>query len=1257
MFDVKRIAVARLQSRETFFLGQASATTLHFECVGTFVSPKSKIPNHLTMRKTHSSQSGLFNLRTLFAFTLCSAATLLALVSFATVSPAGGTLSPANPQITYTGGPFLVPTNASDNAAGPVTCDSGANPCEDFNLTIDVPQSYKDTHTTDVVKIEISWTDPSGGQDLDAWLVNNPETTPYPAHAGNGSANPEVIMVQLSTIPAGPHQYFVRVAPFVSTGQTYTGKISLLTPAVPPPPPPPPPPGASPRYYNYAPGPGIGENSGEPSIGYNLTSHKAMFIAGLQTLRVTFPVTGACDGLWEDVSYVVTKTKSLDPILFTDQGTHRTFVSQLDSVVPPASPVLIGLNSFMAFTDDDGANWLPAQINPPDGSYDHQSVGGGPYPPGLPLGLDPNYPNAVYYCSQAGVTAFCSRSDTGGLTFNRSVPIYNALTDGCGGIHGHVKVAPDGTVYVPNRGCGGVQAITVSENAGTTWVVRKVQGAGFSAQPPPGILDPSLAIASDGTLYFSWISGEGDGGHAHVAVSHDKGVTWTNDTDIGALQGLHNCVFNEAVAGDPDRAAVGFLGTTETGDHQADAFKGTWYAFVAHTYDGGQTWVTVNATPNAPVQREAGIWNQGGNSPLRNLLDFNEITKDEKGRVLYGFSDGCIDGCETGGPNSFSSKATIAKQSGGKGLLAAFDPVEPVVPQSACLSGRRDDIGSYLTWRVPDNGGAPLDSYKIFRSIPGGPFTQVGATPGGKSSFTDRSADPAVATYRYKIVAHNSQGDGADSNPIDLTVTPRPPLTGACDLPGIQLVTDPTGDESDTLPQHDITSVSIAEVKDNDATGSASKIQFTIKVANLSTIPPSWRWSVRFGVPRYNPPPITVLGQTVPQEDWFVSMISSDGAAPAFTYGTTGVPQNAARFFTTIGTLDGASNVQPDGTITLVLPKSALQSHAICTGTCGPLSPGQPINMTLGSVRFSPPSEIPGAGGTNETIPDTTGGAAYALRQANLCLPNTPPLAHLSVNVESGLAPLAVTLDGSNSIDPDAIDTIASYTFNFGDGSDDVTQASPIISHSFAKPGFYAVKLVVADSRGLVSSNIDQHLIQVDTPLVRIDSEKMHGSVPFDIKLPTTGTAGVECRTPGPGNSYQIIYTFLRNLTSVGGASVAQGPAGAGVDTNTSGIGPAPNQYTVNLIGVTNAQHIQVKLDGVHDAGGAILDNVVARMDVLVGDTTGNGFVNSADVSQTQAQSGQAVTESNFRQDVTANGFVNSADVSVVQSKSGTSLP
>jgi len=60
---------------------------------------------------------------------------------------------------------------------------------------------------------------------------------------------------------------------------------------------------------------------------------------------------------------------------------------------------------------------------------------------------------------------------------------------------------------------------------------------------------------------------------------------------------------------------------------------------------------------------------------------------------------------------------------------------------------------------------------------------------------------------------------------------------------------------------------------------------------------------------------------------------------------------------------------------------------------------------------------------------------------------------------------------------------------------------------------------------------------------------------------------------------------------------------------------------------------------------------------VLAGDTTANRIVNSSDIAQTQSQSGQPVTASNFREDVTVNGEINSSDISFVQANSGTALP
>jgi RHS repeat-associated protein len=168
-------------------------------------------------------------------------------------------------------------------------------------------------------------------------------------------------------------------------------------------------------------------------------------------------------------------------------------------------------------------------------------------------------------------------------------------------------------------------------------------------------------------------------------------------------------------------------------------------------------------------------------------------------------------------------------------------------------------------------------------------------------------------------------------------------------------------------------------------------------------------------------------------------------------------------------------------------------------------------------------------------------------------------------------------------------------------------------------------------------------------PLTAV-SRKIHGSAgTFNIALPLVGTPGIECRTGGANNAHQIVVTFPRTVT-LSGASVTSGTG----SVSGSPIVTDGTTVTINLTGVTNAQTITVTLAGVND--GITTNNVNINMGVLAGDTTGNGFANSADVSQTQSQSGQSVSSSNFREDVTANGFINSGDVGFVQSKSGSAL-
>jgi hypothetical protein len=177
-------------------------------------------------------------------------------------------------------------------------------------------------------------------------------------------------------------------------------------------------------------------------------------------------------------------------------------------------------------------------------------------------------------------------------------------------------------------------------------------------------------------------------------------------------------------------------------------------------------------------------------------------------------------------------------------------------------------------------------------------------------------------------------------------------------------------------------------------------------------------------------------------------------------------------------------------------------------------------------------------------------------------------------------------------------------------------------------------------------------------PLLTVSSRKVHGIAGvFDLTLfdaqalcgPGPCPRQVEPRSGGPNGNHVIIFHFTNPVLSCGTAST-----NAGTATNDAASGG--NDCIVDLTGVSNAQYVTVTLNGAVDNQGN-QGNVPVTFGVLLGDTTGNGIVNSSDIAQTQSQSGQSVTAANFREDVTVNGSINSSDIGLVQSKSGTALP
>ncbi len=129
-------------------------------------------------------------------------------------------------------------------------------------------------------------------------------------------------------------------------------------------------------------------------------------------------------------------------------------------------------------------------------------------------------------------------------------------------------------------------------------------------------------------------------------------------------------------------------------------------------------------------------------------------------------------------------------------------------------------------------------------------------------------------------------------------------------------------------------------------------------------------------------------------------------------------------------------------------------------------------------------------------------------------------------------------------------------------------------------------------------------------------SRKTHGGAgSFDISLPQSGPAGIECRTGGVSLDYQVVVTFASPVTASGAAVTG------GTGSVSSATGSGTSTLTVNLTGVTNIQVITVTLNGV--SGGAGSGNIAISMGVLVGDTNANAVVNAGDTSQTKGRSGQ----------------------------------
>ncbi len=939
-----------------------------------------------------------------------------------------GTLSLTNPVIT-------LPTRVY-NTPNPTGNCSAAAACDFYNLTVNLPAD----HVSDKLKITASWPSHLVTDDFDLGLTNA-QGADASGGQGGTTVNPEVIEVPAL---AGLNSYRVRIIPYYvrpRRGDTMSLRLEIV-PGVPT---------VSsvvslggPTFENYVAPPDY--RADEPTLDVNLNTDHAMMLFSTSVLKAVWN-----DGVsppaiaWTDVTDPNTVPITADPIMSGDQfklpnGKYasRMMIGQLQAA-----------NSLLYWTDDEGATWSESQGGGQPHGADNQSIAAGPYPAGVkPLGA--TYPHAIYYCSHSNVNAFCSRSDTGGLTWNPSRPIFQV--DALCNNHGHVKVGVDGTVYVPmNNSCQGAEGVSISVDAGQSWTYVKVPNT------VQGRWDSSIAIASDGkTIYYAYGETGTDTpmiikGTLDKSIPKAPTIRWkTPAVNVGVPAGIKNMVFSTVVAGDPDRAAFAFHGTTTAGDsNDFEAMaNAVWHLYVATTFDGGATWNLRDATPNDPTQKGAICHGtvcdtDTARPPDRNLLDFMDMVIDSKGRIVIGYADGCTADCAAplGAPN-YTHVGVIARQTSGKRMYAAFDPLLGGPPAVPTLDGVRHDASVNLEWTAPNDNGSPITGYVLQRQVNNGLFLQI-ATP-TLTRYTDETAVNPSATYRYRLAAKSANGTSAFGPAF---VPPRATLD-ACAAPGSTMLADPAGDilKFDPAPglpvpqQLDVLKLSVSQPDD---TAGGYRFTFTLRMANidLGVVLPAMVWPVQFS---------TGDGAT-----YEVSMSTMIALTPFFELQKNGVVVPGSVV---------TGSYTPAGEITMTVRASdlglshpgtdVLSSFLSRIAIAGSLTPDNMPNDLVPAGRF-------------ESLP------------SRACAVNAAPIASMFKSTDHGTAPLTVTFDASASYDPDAGDDVVRYVFEFGDGTPQLSTESPVTSHNYASPGVYGASVTVVDSRGKPSANADGGQITV----------------------------------------------------------------------------------------------------------------------------------------------------------------------------------
>ncbi|MFL6238681.1 MAG: PKD domain-containing protein [Actinomycetes bacterium] len=237
--------------------------------------------------------------------------------------------------------------------------------------------------------------------------------------------------------------------------------------------------------------------------------------------------------------------------------------------------------------------------------------------------------------------------------------------------------------------------------------------------------------------------------------------------------------------------------------------------------------------------------------------------------------------------------------------------------------------------------------------------------------------------------------------------------------------------------------------------------------------------------------------------------------------------------FTSVGSGD------PDGTIT---------SYAWTFGDGGTSTAATPTYTYAVSGTYP----------VTLTVTDNSGATNTATRNVSVVKPNAPPLASMTVSCTER----SCQFDGTASSDSDG--TVASYAWNFGDGS---TTTGANASHAYASDGSYNVTLTVTDNQGATGTTtqtVNVAAIAAQVSFVGSDAANKSGTS-WTVHVPNTVVAGdgllVSAATStnsvpfsGPGAGWSLVKQASNGVlgTSVWQKVAVSSDAGAPVTLTTA---------------------------------------------------------------------------------------------------------